>query len=94
MDEILIFGELVKDFRNQRDLSQEKLAAKTGLDRTFISLIENGKRNPTLLTLLKISGAFGLAPSDLMLEFEKRCREDEKRKSENVPPGNTQGGKL
>ncbi|EHQ36203.1 helix-turn-helix domain-containing protein [Methanoplanus limicola] len=87
MDEILIFGTLVKELRNQRDLSQEKLAAKTGLDRTFISLIENGKRNPTLLTLLKISGAFGLAPSELMLEFEKRLVEAEEKTPENTPGG-------
>jgi len=87
MDEILIFGELVKELRNQRDLSQEKLASKTGLDRTFISLIENGKRNPTLLTLLKISGAFGLALSELMLEFEKRLGEVEENKPEKTPGG-------
>ncbi|UUX92534.1 helix-turn-helix domain-containing protein [Methanoplanus endosymbiosus] len=87
MDEILIFGELVKDIRLRKGLSQEKLAEKTSLDRTFISLIETGKSSPTLLTILKISGAFGLAPSELMLEFEKRLGEAEENKPEKTPGG-------
>lgn len=38
-----IFGILIKDIRRTKSISQEKLAEKAGLDRTFISLIETGK---------------------------------------------------
>lgn len=53
-----IFGILVKDIRKNKFILQEKLAEKTGLDRTFISLIETGKR---VLTLIYI---FANSPED------------------------------
>ena len=40
-----IFGILIKDLRKNKSISQEKLAEKTGLDRTFISSIETGKKS-------------------------------------------------
>lgn len=73
MDETEIFGIIIKKIRTQKDLSQEKLAEKSGLDRTFISLIETGKRNPTLTTILKISRALNITPAELLEQFETRC---------------------
>jgi len=52
-----IFGKIIQEERKAKKISQEKLAKLTGLDRTFISLIENGKRSPTLSTILKICSA-------------------------------------
>ena len=49
-----IFGKILQEERKAKKISQEKLAKLTGLDRTFISLIENGKRSPTFSTILKI----------------------------------------
>jgi transcriptional regulator with XRE-family HTH domain len=43
----------------------------TGLDRTYISLVENGKRSPSLSTILKISSALGTDPSKLFTVYEK-----------------------
>jgi DNA-binding XRE family transcriptional regulator len=43
-----ILGKILQEERKAKKISQEKLAKLTGLDRTFISLIENGKRNPRL----------------------------------------------
>ena len=48
-----IFGKILQEERKAKKISQEKLAKLTGLDRTFISLIENGKRSPTFSTILK-----------------------------------------
>jgi transcriptional regulator with XRE-family HTH domain len=46
-----IFGEILREYRTRADLSQEKLALESGLDRTFISLLERGLRQPTLCVL-------------------------------------------
>jgi len=67
-----IFGKILQEERKSKKISQEKLAKLTGLDRTFISLIENGKRNPTFTTILKICAALKISPSKLFSKFEDR----------------------
>lgn len=48
-------GENIKKERIEKELSQEQLAEKTGLHRTYISQLERGLRNPTITTLSKIT---------------------------------------
>jgi transcriptional regulator with XRE-family HTH domain len=67
-----IFGKILQEQRKAKKVSQEKLAKLTGLDRTFISLIENGKRNPTFTTILKICSALDIEPSELFSIYEKK----------------------
>jgi transcriptional regulator with XRE-family HTH domain len=52
---LVMFGEHIKKLRQQRAMSQEDLAAKCGLDRTYVSGIERGKRNISLLNLFKLA---------------------------------------
>ena len=47
-------GRRIKDLRSNLGLSQEKLALKADLDRTYIAGVENGKRNLSLKSLEKI----------------------------------------
>jgi transcriptional regulator with XRE-family HTH domain len=72
MHEEEIFGKILQEERKAKKISQEKLAKLTGLDRTFISLIENGKRSPTFSTILKICSALKIDPSDLFSIYEKK----------------------
>jgi transcriptional regulator with XRE-family HTH domain len=72
MNEEEIFGKIIQEERKAKKISQEKLSKLTGLDRTFISLIENGKRNPTLATILKISAALEISPSELFQKCESK----------------------
>ena len=65
-----IFGKILQEERKAKKISQEKLAKLTGLDRTFISLIENGKRSPTFSTILKICSALEILPSELFSKYE------------------------
>lgn len=51
------FSKLLQILRKSRGLSQEKLAEMCELDRTYISMLERGIKNPTLQTLLKLSNA-------------------------------------
>jgi transcriptional regulator with XRE-family HTH domain len=59
------FGENVRRQRIQCGLSQDELASVSSLDRTYISGIERGKRNPTVLSIKRIADALGLSPSVL-----------------------------
>jgi transcriptional regulator with XRE-family HTH domain len=72
MHEEEIFGKILQEERKAKKISQERLAKLAGLDRTFISLIENGKRSPTFSTILKICSALEIAPSELFSIYEKR----------------------
>jgi transcriptional regulator with XRE-family HTH domain len=51
------FGKRVQERRKQRGYSQEKFADLVGLDRTYISGIERGKRNPSLFALKTLADA-------------------------------------
>jgi len=76
MEKEEIFGKILQEERKAKKISQEKLAKLTGLDRTFISLIENGKRNPTFTTILKICSALEIEPSEhiSIAEMSNRIR--------------------
>ncbi|HEP0388360.1 MULTISPECIES: helix-turn-helix domain-containing protein [Serratia] len=54
------FGQRVRELRKERGWSQEEFADKCGLDRTYVSGIERGVRNPTLEVLGTISLGFEL----------------------------------
>ena len=59
-------GLNLKKFRIVRGLSQEALAFECGLHRTYISGVERGVRNPTVLVLEKIAMALDVPPSRLL----------------------------
>jgi transcriptional regulator with XRE-family HTH domain len=64
------FGQILREIRTQVGISQEKLAHASELDRTFISLLERGQRQPSLSTIFQLSKALGVAPDHLI-----RCTE-------------------
>lgn len=59
------FGDNIRKIRNQKNLSQERLAFKAGLHRTYISDIERGARNVSLKNIEKIAKALGIDIKDL-----------------------------
>ncbi len=60
------FGAKAKLLRTQRKLSQERFASKTGLHWTYISGIERGKRNISILKLIQIAKALNINATELM----------------------------
>lgn len=60
------FGNNLRIARSQKGLSQEKLALLLNFDRTYISLLERGKRNPSLITIYKISKTLEIHISQLL----------------------------
>ncbi len=59
------FGQKVRDERTKQGLSQEELAAKAGVHRTYIGMIERAEKNITLANIEKIANALGLSISEL-----------------------------
>ncbi|UWJ21252.1 Regulatory protein (plasmid) [Bacillus cereus] len=59
------FGMSIKYYRNKKGISQEKLAEITGLHRTYISEVERGNRNVSLININKIATALDINVSDL-----------------------------
>jgi transcriptional regulator with XRE-family HTH domain len=70
------FGRAVRRVRSAQGLSQEELGFKSGLDRTYISGIERGTRNPTLESLWRIARALNVPASDLIREAERNLGSD------------------
>lgn len=62
------FGNTLKRIRVKRGLSQEKLAELAGLHRTYVSTVERGLRNVSLLNIEKLARALNVPMSKLMPE--------------------------
>jgi transcriptional regulator with XRE-family HTH domain len=60
------FGLVLRATRTERGLSQERLALDCGLDRTYISLLERGLRQPTLTTLVVLGQALNTEAAELV----------------------------
>lgn len=63
---LLAFGIKVRDFRKLKGLSQEELAHKADLHRTYIGMIERAEKNITLINIAKIANALECKISDLI----------------------------
>ncbi|MGB6451225.1 MAG: helix-turn-helix transcriptional regulator [Steroidobacteraceae bacterium] len=68
------FGRVLREQRGARRLSQEGLALSAGVDRTFVSQMERGIRQPTLTTLWKLSSALDVSPATLVARVERLMR--------------------
>ena len=62
------FGDALREIRKEHCVSQERHALDSGLDRTYVSLLERGVQSPTLLrTLAKLAGTLGVKCSDIVI---------------------------
>lgn len=62
---LIPLGQAIKKQRENLGLSQEKLADRCGFDRTYISMLERGKRNPSLLNLIRLADGLETSVSRL-----------------------------
>lgn len=60
------FGQLLKELREERGLSQSQLALDSGLDQTFVSLLERGRRQPSLITIFALCDALHVEPETVV----------------------------
>lgn len=64
------FGQAVQELRQRLDVSQEELAARAGIHRTYLGDIERGNRNPALINICRIAEALGVQPSRLFMAMD------------------------
>jgi ribosome-binding protein aMBF1 (putative translation factor) len=65
-DVFVRFGKRLREVRQRKGVSQEKLAELAGLHRTYVSSVERGERNISLLNISKLAEALGVPPAKLM----------------------------
>jgi len=66
MDIKAVVGRNVKQYREAKGLSQEQLAFEADLHRTYVSGVERGVRNPTVLIVAKLAAPLGVEPPKLL----------------------------
>ena len=66
MDVKVKFGERCREMRQKMNISQEKFALQIGMDRTYYSSVENGKRNISIKNIAKIANGFGITIEELL----------------------------
>lgn len=70
----VVFGKILRKYRLQQQLSQEKLAELASLDRTYISQIERGLKSPSIQTLISLAQALQVKAHLLIMEVENELR--------------------
>ena len=70
LDSVLV-GKIIKQCREEKDLSQEVVSGLADIGRTHLSAIERGIRKPTLETFFKICDAMEVKPSILIAKIER-----------------------
>lgn len=65
------FGARVRAERQQLSVSQEELAERAGLHRTYLGGVERGERNLGLVNVLRIARALNIPPSALLKDFDR-----------------------
>ena len=63
-------GDAIRALRNEAGMSQESLAEKTGLHRTYIGSVERGERNISLQNMIRIADALDTQASNLLAEAD------------------------
>jgi transcriptional regulator with XRE-family HTH domain len=67
------FALNVQRLRRAKGWSQEEMAFQAGLHRTYVSGIETGTRNPTLMIIERLAEAFGVTPDVLLISSPKKA---------------------
>lgn len=67
MSELTIqFGQLVRKYRKEKNMSQEQLALLCNMDRSYLGRIERGEVNPTLEKIYELADKLHISPKDLL----------------------------
>jgi len=76
------FGQVLREKRLERGLSQERLGFESGYHRTYISLLERGQKSPSLGTIFRLATALNIAPSEILHIVEAHITTPPKHKHE------------
>jgi transcriptional regulator with XRE-family HTH domain len=65
------FAKALLEFRTKHGVSQEELGFESGYHRTYISMLERGKMNPSLRTLLSLAKALNISAAEIVTRVER-----------------------
>jgi transcriptional regulator with XRE-family HTH domain len=71
-DQKQAIGQILRRKREALKISQEELAARAGVDRSYISILERGLKSPTIEMLERICESLGTLPEKIIQEARKR----------------------
>ena len=69
-----LLGRAVKEVRASRAITQEELAARSGLHPTYISDIERGARNPSFVVLVRLTDGLGATLAEIGAAYDRQAR--------------------
>jgi len=69
------FGEVLRELRLERGLTQEALALDAGTERSHISALERAEKGPSLATILRLAQALGIPAGEILDRVERRLSE-------------------
>lgn len=71
MDVVLLLGANVRHHRKLKGMSQEQLALEAGMERSYVSDLERGTRNPSVRALGRLADALRVEPHELLISIAK-----------------------
>ena len=73
--EALLISDIIRKFRHEKNLSQADLGGRLGIEQSYISLLEVGKRTPSVMMLIRIAAALEVSPGAVVDEIAARHRD-------------------
>ncbi len=70
-----LFGQILRELRTERGLSQEELGFESNYHRTYISQLERGQKNPSLRAVFRLAKVLGIRPSEMIRRIESQAEE-------------------
>jgi transcriptional regulator with XRE-family HTH domain len=74
----------IKEIRTRKSMSQLELSVHSNLSQSFLVSVEKGKKQPSVLTLLRIASALNVSPKDFFPEHESKSKEEIKDRIINL----------
>jgi transcriptional regulator with XRE-family HTH domain len=85
MDIRRVVGKNVRRYRKEAELCKEELAARIGVEQGYVSRLEAGERNPTIVTIWDAAEALGVCPAALFRAHAQSSKATAKRKKIRKP---------
>ena len=74
MDVSIVFGKVLRQLRKGKGLSQEQLGFDANLRRTYVSILELGQQQPSLITIIKLANALDIKASRMIELLEDKLK--------------------
>ncbi|MDR2891580.1 MAG: helix-turn-helix domain-containing protein [Deltaproteobacteria bacterium] len=84
-------GVIIREFRQQANLSQDALADRMDMSTSYISMLESGKRYPSIEMLIRVAIALNASPGDMLNRIAERYAQHEQNRTDYPGDGASQG---